>query len=79
MILTITAYELAFLAAIPALVLAFHGVPLRLLAGAACSLLIPALVIGTVHVPPENQLNKSRPRCASRPVGRGTSERLTAS
>lgn len=74
MILTLTAYELAVLAAIPALVLASHGVPLRLLAGAACSLLIPALVIGTVHVPPEHQLNKSRPRCASRPVGRGTSE-----
>lgn len=66
MTLTLTAYELAFMGAIPALLLAFHGVPLRLLAGAACSLLIPALIIGTVHVPPEHQLNKSRPRCASR-------------
>ena len=79
MTLTLTAYELAARTAIPALVLAFHGVPLRLLAGAACSLLIPALVIGTVHVPPEHQLSKGRPRCASRPVGRGTSDRLTAS
>ena len=66
MTLTLTAYEIAVLAAIPALVLAFHGVPPRLLAGAACPLLIPAPIIGTVHLPPEHQLNKSRPRCASR-------------
>lgn len=71
MTLTLTVYELAALAAIPALLLAFHGVRLRLLAGAVCSLLIPAVVIGTVHVPPEHQLSKARTRCASRSSGRG--------
>lgn len=75
MTLALTAHELAALAAIPALLLAFHGVRLRLLAGAICSLLIPAVVIGTVHLPPEHQLSKARVRCASRTSGRNQAAR----
>lgn len=61
-----TVGELIALSSIPALLLAFHGVSLRLLAGAVCSLLIPALVVGAVHVPPEVQITKARARSVCR-------------
>ena len=53
-----------------------HGAPLRLLAGAVCSLLIPAVIIGTAHVPPEHQLGKARVRCAARTWRASRSDRL---
>ena len=56
--------ELIALSLVPALLLAFHGVRPRLLAGAIGSLLVPALIVGAVHVPPEVQLTKARARSA---------------
>lgn len=68
--LTFTYAELFALASMPALLLLWLGTPWRSVAMALGALLIPALVVGAVNLPPEHQLNATRGRSASRPCPR---------